>query len=135
MGDEKNADERDDYYAWLEPVAPSPERVFAFAGIGKPQRFFAMLNRLGYEVVERAAFPDHHPFSEAELKVLARMAERLNARPICTEKDFVRLPADFRERTLTLPVEMRVSDPEGLKRRLTDCIAAAKKQRDNDGNG
>jgi tetraacyldisaccharide 4'-kinase len=53
-------------------VAPRPlasfagERVHAVAGIGNPQRFFAQLRAAGIEVLEHP-FPDHHPFSAAEL--------------------------------------------------------------------
>lgn len=125
-----------DFHAWLAPSSPpAPEKVFAFAGIGNPERFFSMLESLGYDVAESAAFPDHHAFSETELKLLSRKAARLNARLICTEKDFVRLPASFRDDILMLPVDMRVNDPEALKRRLMDCIAAARKHGDNGGDG
>lgn len=41
-------------------------RVHAVAGIGNPQRFFAMLRAAGLDVVEHP-FPDHHAFSADDL--------------------------------------------------------------------
>ncbi len=40
--------------------------VHAVAGIGHPQRFFAMLRALGIAAVEHP-FPDHHPFAAGDL--------------------------------------------------------------------
>jgi tetraacyldisaccharide 4'-kinase len=130
VGEDKSGDKSGaDFRAWLEPVsAPTPERVIAFAGIGRPEKFFAMLERCGFTLARRIAFPDHHAFSEAELGVLTRTAKRENARLICTEKDYVRLPAPLRAETLTLPVVMAVDDREALKRRLLAAITAKKER-------
>jgi tetraacyldisaccharide 4'-kinase len=57
--------------------------VHAVAGIGNPRRFFALLRDAGFEVHEHP-FPDHHPFSAAELM----FADGLPV--LMTEKDAVR---------------------------------------------
>jgi len=41
-------------------------RVHAVAGIGNPERFFAMLEKAGLEV-QRHPFPDHHRFTASDL--------------------------------------------------------------------
>jgi tetraacyldisaccharide 4'-kinase len=41
-------------------------KVHAIAGIGNPQRFFAMLRQHGLEV-EAHPFPDHHPYTARDL--------------------------------------------------------------------
>ncbi len=112
-----------DFHAWLEPVnAPAPERVIAFAGIGAPDKFFDTLERNGFTLLRRISFPDHHPFTETELRVLEKDAAKQKAKLICTEKDFVRLPQAFRDEVLVLPVAMQVNDAPALKARL---VAAA----------
>ena len=42
------------------------KNVHAVAGIGHPQRFFAHLTQLGLDVTPHA-FPDHHPYTVADL--------------------------------------------------------------------
>ena len=117
-----------DFHAWLEPAAAfTPERVVAFAGIGRPEKFFAMLERCGFTLVRRIAFPDHHRFTGAELDALAKTAKREKARLICTEKDHARLPAALRSEILFFPVAMQANDREGLKQRLA---AAADRRRE-----
>lgn len=43
--------------------------VYAIAGIGNPDRFFGLLQSLGYDDVRMRAFPDHHRYSLADLTV------------------------------------------------------------------
>ena len=70
-------------------------RVWAFSGIARPERFRRTLVEQGAEVVEHTAFPDHHPFREAELETLRSRAAAAGVPLITTEKDAVRLPSGF----------------------------------------
>ena len=48
------------------------QRVVAWAGIGSPQRFFAMLEAQGAEVVETVTFRDHQRLRQADAEPSAR---------------------------------------------------------------
>jgi len=66
--------------------------VCAFCGIARPEQFFAGLENAGLHLGARIVFPDHHLYTEADLKRLIARAERAGATAlITTEKDFVRL--------------------------------------------
>lgn len=99
-------------------------RIYAFAGIGRPQKFYAALSALGAEVVGTASFPDHHPYRGGEIARLQRAARRANARLVTTEKDLARggLWDPDLPQPVALPVEMRFSDPDLLDTILRDVM-------------
>lgn len=98
------------------------QRVLAFAGIGRPEKFFATLRVLGAEIAATRAFPDHHPYGAAEIDALRRQAARLRAGLITTEKDAVRLPRDLSAEVAVLPVRARWRDPDAVDALLDPLV-------------
>ena len=62
------------------------QRVTAVAGIGNPRRFFALLRGHGLDI-RPLAYPDHHPFSAADI------AQWPAGPVLMTEKDAVKVQA------------------------------------------
>jgi tetraacyldisaccharide 4'-kinase len=87
-----------------DPAAFKGARVVAFAGIGRPRKFFETLEWLGSSILARHAFADHQPYSSAMLAPILAEAERLGAQILTTEKDWVRIPEEFRARITPVPV-------------------------------
>ena len=98
-------------------LAPGPEfsrlkgrRVLAFAGIGRPEKFFESLREAGLEIVGTREFADHHPYRDGEIDALLDEAATLEALPVTTVKDAMRLPPSLRARVRALPVHIEWED-------------------------
>lgn len=94
--------------------------VFAFAGIGRPEKFAASLEDSGAAVTGSCFFPDHHPYTEDEIIQLRAVAG--NAVLVTTEKDFVRLSTAQREGIRMLKIAAVFDDAHAIER-LLDSIA------------
>ncbi|MEJ0017913.1 MAG: tetraacyldisaccharide 4'-kinase [Acetobacteraceae bacterium] len=88
--------------------------VLAFAGIARPGKFFAMLEAAGVRLAGTAPFPDHHAYTEPELRGLAETAARLGATPVTTPKDAVRLPPAWRDRVGVVGVSLAWEDADAV---------------------
>jgi tetraacyldisaccharide 4'-kinase len=93
--------------------------VFAFAGIGDPEKFFATLTQAGIPLTERRAFADHHRFTGEEAAELVMQAEHAGSTLLTTEKDHARMAGDsalaaLAERAQVLPVTLVVDEADAL---------------------
>jgi tetraacyldisaccharide 4'-kinase len=95
--------------------------VVAFAGIGRPAKFFATLDRIGAQIVARHAFADHHPYRAAELQRLLAEAQAAHAALVTTAKDAARLPAEWRAHVEVLRVTAEFDDAASLDRLVNDA--------------
>ena len=115
------------WQAALEPLETGMDwsgRYLAFAGIGRPGKFFATLKSLGADIVAMHEFGDHEPYTDVVLQRLRAEALAKNAQLVSTEKDIVRMPLDFRREVVALPVRLKFSDPDQVRAKLTEIIAA-----------
>ena len=104
----------------VEEFADTP--LLAFAGIGRPKRFFASLEAAGGHVVRTLSFADHHPYSQHDLMQILEDAQRYGAEMITTQKDWMRLPPDWRARVAMLPVTLEIDGADDLLARVETVI-------------
>ncbi len=112
-------------------LMPRPDKalearpVVAYAGIGRPQKFFDTLTALDADIRAVRAFPDHHVYTDEDARTLLRLAERECAALVTTEKDAARLAGartsdlgGLRAKSSVLPVALVFEDPDALTRVL-----------------
>ena len=103
------------FIARLMPAGPPPSGPqLGFAGIAKPWKVERSLIAAGCDLVDFAPFPDHAAYREEDLRFLAERAALLGAGLVTTEKDWVRLPPEWRTRVVSWPVVARFEDQAGF---------------------
>ena len=106
--------------AHLAAVAAPPKGPqVGFAGIGKPWKVERALKAAGCDLSDFAPFPDHVAYDAATLQRLADRAAVFSAGLVTTEKDWVRLPPDWRARVTPWPVQAVFDDDAALDALLT----------------
>ena len=133
------------YRSITKPVSLEPalggERILAFSGIGRPEKFYETLRGLGSDIVETQDFPDHHVFTEREASRLLIRARELDARPVTTEKDAIRLAnapagsarAKLAESLQTVPIRAVIADFAQLEALITEMLRRDRLARDEAG--
>jgi tetraacyldisaccharide 4'-kinase len=92
----------------VEATSLRESTIVAFAGIAKPERFFATLEALGIRPARRVAFRDHHEYSKREIENLG--GDTL----ITTEKDAVRLGTAAGRTCFHVRISAKIADFERL---------------------
>jgi len=110
------------FYAMNETLLPSSLFLIpyiAFAGIGYPQKFFDALNP---RPIQTKSFPDHYPYTPADLKKLLEKAGEMRAELVTTEKDWVRMPpwAQAKIKVAKLETTIEPAFWTWLKRKLNE---------------
>jgi len=101
------------YRAQLQPLcAESLARrpVIAFAGIGRPEKFFRSVLALGAELVDTHAYPDHHIYSARDITSLLGQTSSTGAKLVTTAKDYVKLPPPLRAACLVVQARLTWED-------------------------
>lgn len=112
--------------------ALSGQRVLVFAGIGRPAKVADTAREAGAEVVRLRAFPDHHPYTQADARDLLDQAEREGLMLVTTEKDRARLAggtgacAELAERALPLAVTLAFDDASAVRGMLVNALEGFK---------
>ncbi len=100
--------------------------VVAFAGIGRPEKFFQQLRDNGVQLVETLSYGDHHMYTSADAQRLLALAASRSARLVSTEKDRVRLHgksgplARLAQSTRAIPVSLVLDDAPAWRARLLE---------------
>jgi len=92
-------------------------RIFVFAGIGRPDKAFTTMAETGAVLAGTRAFADHHAYDEDDIARIVEDAAALDADPMTTRKDWVRLPDSARALIGVLDVTLAFAD-EGAAMRL-----------------
>ena len=109
--------------ARLVAPPPPPGPQVGFAGIGKPWKMERALIAAGCDLADFAPLPDHARYDARLLRFLAQRADALGAGLVTSEKDWVKLPAEWRTRVTAWPVEAVFDDDAALAALLDAALS------------
>jgi len=104
--------------AWLQGA-----KIVPFAGLGRPEKFFAACTTSGARVASTFAFPDHHPYTEAEIRHIIQYADAEDAIVVTTAKDIVRVPEALRAQIRVIEADLVWRAPAALDAFLQQHLA------------
>ena len=110
--------------AEAEALAGTP--VSAFAGIGRPDKFFDTLRQAGCDVRQTKAFPDHYNFTKKDLEGLRENAAKHGCKLVTTQKDLMRIPPDLRGDIEALSVSLAWQDEAAIDALLEPVVNDAR---------
>ena len=90
------------------------KKVICFAGIGNPNNFFSLLKNNNISLLEEISFPDHYNYSEKELENLIKKAKDGEAILLTTEKDYLRINENFKEKISYIKIKVEIENKNQL---------------------
>lgn len=94
-------------------------KLLATTGIAFPENFYEDLIKIGANITATKNFPDHHQFSEKDLKDLRELYHSSNATAVViTEKDFSRWPSTWDLPVFVATQKLNSSDDKKLLKLL-----------------
>jgi len=96
------------FYASLKPQESDVKssEIVAFSGLGFPQKFKATLESLGCVLKTFKVFPDHHPYTDDDMKSLLSTAGSFPL--VTTLKDYMRIPNSYKSQVHIVAVNLDV---------------------------
>ena len=72
-----------------------------------------------FNVAREIVFPDHHNYSLNDLEKIQNIAKNENLKIITTEKDFMKIPEEFKKEINFLSIDLVIQDEKKLIELLT----------------
>ena len=108
----------------LKTKAIEGEKVICIAGIASPLSFFFLVESLGARIEKKISFPDHHYYTDKELRPIVDEAKKKKVRIIVTQKDMVKMRSLLKkDEVLYLKIEVEfISGEREIKEKLEKIL-------------
>ena len=94
-------------------------KYLIFSGIGNPSDFKDILLENKFNVAREMVYPDHYNYSLDDLEKIQNIAKNENLKIITTEKDFTKIPENFKKEIDFLAIDLVIQDEKKLIELLT----------------
>ena len=89
-------------------------RYLIFSGIGNPSDFKSILIENNFDVVREIIFPDHYEYTLDDFEKIRNKAITENLKILTTEKDFMKVPDEFKKEIDFLNIDLIIENEDKL---------------------
>ena len=97
----------------------SDSKYLIFSGIGDPSSFKDILIENKFNIAREMIFPDHYDYSLDDLEKIQKIAKNEDLKILTTEKDFMKIPEEFKKEINFLNIDLVIQDERKLIELLT----------------
>ncbi len=89
-------------------------KYLIFSGIGNPSDFREILLEKKFNIEKEMIFPDHYKYSYNDFKKILDKAKKENLEILTTEKDFMKIPEEFKDKIKFLSIDVIIKNQNEL---------------------
>lgn len=97
-------------------------KYMIFSGIGNPSDFKDILLKNNFDIYKEMIFPDHYKYSNKDIKKILDIAKKNNFKIITTEKDYMKVPDEFKNKIECLKIDLIIQNESKLKKLLKKIL-------------
>ncbi|MBD1164444.1 tetraacyldisaccharide 4'-kinase [Pelagibacterales bacterium SAG-MED13] len=90
------------------------KKYLAFSGIGNNKSFREVLAKNKFNIIEEISFADHYNYKNEDISHILERAKNLNADILTTEKDYVKIPINFKKDIKFLKIDLHIIEEKEL---------------------
>ena len=90
------------------------DKFLIFSGIGNNNSFREILIKNDFNIVDEIVFPDHYDYKASDILKILKNAENKNIKIITTEKDYVKIPLNLREKICFIKIDLEILEQKKL---------------------
>ena len=101
------------------------KKLYAFAGIGIPDKFYELLKSFNLNLIKTKSFPDHYKYKEHDLQKLVKESKELKLKLITTEKDFIKIKEivpNISNQIIPLKIKLKINNKDQLIEKIKSAI-------------
>ena len=111
------------YYKISNPnILNKNSNYLIFSAIGDPSSFKEILLDNKINVIKEIIFPDHYVYKKDDIENICEEAQKINAKIITTEKDFVKLSENVNKKINFLEIELKITEEQSLEKFLYEKL-------------
>ena len=104
----------------------SNKSIFVFSAIGNNKGFQRYLTNQGLNIKRIKNFSDHYFFKKEDIKDIIDQAEKENLSVVCTEKDFVKIPSEYKKFITPIKLDLKINESKRLLKIILNTIKVKK---------